>query len=59
MLRNSYPADKNVGPCASSIDETLCNLGVERQAYYGRSFIGNHCHKMLKVYIYITIFFKF
>ena len=39
----------SVGPCASSLDQTLKNLGVDRQAYHGKSFIGNHCHKMLKV----------
>ncbi|XP_057290698.1 uncharacterized protein LOC130657379 [Hydractinia symbiolongicarpus] len=37
-----------VGPCASSIDKTLQKMGVERQAYHGQSFIGNHVHKLLK-----------
>ena len=37
------------GPCASSLDDTLKQCGVERQAYHGKSFIGNHCHTMLKV----------
>ena len=41
--------DKGAGPCASSLDTTLKSLGVERQAYYGKIFIGNHCHKLLRV----------
>ena len=41
--------DTGVGPCAASLDDTLKQLNVERQAYYGKSFIGNHCHKMLRV----------
>ena len=37
------------GPCAASLDQILQELGVERQVYHGKSFIGNHCHKMLQV----------
>ena len=54
--------DRSVGPCVTSLDKTLQKLGVERQAYHGKSFIGNHCHKMLRVwksmniYIYIQYF---
>ena len=38
------------GPCVRKLDEVLCDLNVERQAYYGKTFIGNHVNKMLKVY---------
>ena len=40
---------KGVGPCTKSLDVTLKGLGVERQAYHGKSFVGNHCHKLLFV----------
>jgi len=32
------------------LDQTLNSLNVQRQAYHGKSFFGNHVHKMLKVY---------
>ena len=43
--------EENSGPVASELDKILQECGVERQAYYGRTFVGNHCHKMLKVSI--------
>ena len=43
---NKFHAD--VGPCQTSIDKTLKELGVDRQAYFGGSIIGNHCDKILK-----------
>ena len=39
--------DDDVGPCQRSIDKTLKDLGVERQAYFGGCIIGNHCDKLL------------
>ena len=48
-IHENYNVQGNIGPYASSLDVTLKMLGVERPAYYGRRFIGNHCHKMLKV----------
>ena len=38
----------NVGPCQSSIDLTLKDLGIERQVYHGSCFVGNQCHTLLK-----------
>ena len=35
--------------CISALNGALKSLGVERQAYHSQSFIGNHCHKLLKV----------
>ena len=37
------------GPIVASLDISLAKCGVERQAYHGKSFIGNHCHTMLRV----------
>lgn len=38
--------------------QALKTLNVERQAYHSLSFIGNHCHKLLKVRIIMTSFFN-
>ena len=40
--------DDMSGPCVKSLDKTLAEIGVERQAYYSNTFTGNHCHVMLK-----------
>ena len=43
------------GPFVKSLDVALQNIGVERQQYFGGTFVGNHIHKTLKVrqlYIY-------
>ena len=52
---NKLKAESNIvlgtGPCVKRLDEVLCSLNVERQAYYGKTFIGNHVNKMLKVSI--------
>lgn len=37
--------------CIRALDQTLESLGVCRQAYHSQSFVGNHCHKLLKVYL--------
>ena len=37
------------GPTVVAINKSLVAIGVERQAYHGGSFIGNHVHKCLKV----------
>ena len=34
--------------CEKSVDVSLKSIGVERQAYYGGTIIGNQCHKLLK-----------
>jgi len=36
------------GLCSKRLDDILKSKNVERQAYHGKSFIGNHVHKMLK-----------
>ena len=38
----------DIGPCVKSLDETLKQIGVERQAYYSNTITGNHCHVLMK-----------
>jgi hypothetical protein len=38
----------NDGPCVQELDRTLKQIGVERQAYFGGTFVGNHVNKCLK-----------
>ena len=38
-----------------ALDKTLKTFNVERQAYYGGTFVGNHVHRALKVCI---LFFR-
>ena len=42
-------AEKNfMGPCVASVEPVLQQHGIERQAYHGGAFIGNHVHRALK-----------
>ena len=43
--------DKEDGFFVKSLDDALASFNVERQAYHGGSFIGNHIHRALKVSI--------
>ena len=36
------------GPCESSIEVVLQKRQIQRQAYHGGAFVGNHVHKALK-----------
>jgi len=38
------------GPWVQTLDKALGDIGVERQAYYGGTFVGNHVHKCCKVH---------
>ena len=38
------------GPFSRSLEVALTSLHVQRQAYQGGTFVGNHVHKLLKVY---------
>ena len=38
------------GPFNKGLDEALQSFHVQREAYYGGTFVGNHVHKCLKVY---------
>ena len=37
------------GPFYQSLGKSLNRLNVQRQAYHGGAFIGNHVHKLLQV----------
>ena len=41
--------EKANGPLSVHLDEVLNKMNVERQAYHGKSFIGNHVHTCCKV----------
>ena len=38
------------GPFIAGLEDALKNLNVQRQAYQGGTFVGNHVHKLLKVW---------
>ena len=48
MKENPYK-EMSGGPCVKNLDIVLNKCNVQRQAYHGKSFIGNHVNKMLKV----------
>ena len=48
-MTKAMKLNQNIGDCAKSLELVLKQLKVERQAYHSLSFIGNHCHKLLKV----------
>ena len=44
------------GPFVKNLDKVLSSFHVERQAYYGGTFVGNHVHSCLKVHISLMKF---
>ena len=46
-LQKKFTPDE--GPHIRSLEESLKELNVQRQAYHGGTFVGNHVHKLLKV----------
>ncbi len=42
-------------PVSACLDETLKKHGIKRQAYHGKSFVGNHCHKYLQKEVYESV----
>ncbi len=46
---------KGTGPLADSLDKALNKFGIERQAYHGSCFVGNHCHKYLQEEVYTGV----
>ena len=40
------------GPFNKGLDGALKSFHVQREAYYGGTFVGNHVHRYLKVYMY-------
>ncbi|XP_065665062.1 uncharacterized protein LOC105850185 isoform X2 [Hydra vulgaris] len=47
-LNEANILDKISGPCIQQLDEILKANQVQRQAYHGKCFVGNHVHTMLK-----------
>ncbi|XP_030828702.1 uncharacterized protein LOC105439624 isoform X2 [Strongylocentrotus purpuratus] len=47
-LNKSSKVSVASGMIAASLDQALQDMHVQRQAYHGKSFIGNHVHKCLK-----------
>ena len=41
------------GPCIQAIQQTLHQIGADRQAYHGGAFIGNHVHMCCKVCMFV------
>ena len=48
---------KSDGPLVKRLDDVLASFHVQRQAYYGGTFVGNHVHSCLKVYIPFVVMF--
>ena len=44
------------GPSVCALDKTLPDIGIEKQAYHGGLFIGNHIHKCCQVTLSISIY---
>ena len=47
LTSSKFNADD--GPCAQALHQALEDIGVQRQAYYSGTFVGNHVHKCLQV----------
>ena len=43
------------GPFVHSLDEALSSFNVQRQAYHGGTFVGNHVHRSLQIYIALLL----
>ena len=43
------------GPLTAGLDEALKKQKIQMQAYHGRSFVGNHCHRYLKEETYTKV----
>ena len=40
---------KKDGPFFRTLEASMQSLHVQRQAYHGATFVGNHVHKLLQV----------
>ena len=47
------------GPLVKNLDQVLSSFHVQRQAYYGGTFVGNHVHSCLKVHTSALMKFLF
>lgn len=44
------------GPCVKQLENDLQTIGVQRQAYHGGEFVGNHVNKCCKVWNTIPLY---
>ncbi|XP_047138533.1 uncharacterized protein LOC124814664 isoform X2 [Hydra vulgaris] len=49
IMKETDHVKMSFGPLVNKLDEVLNLLGVQRQAYHGKSFVGNHVSKMFKM----------
>ena len=47
-IKDKFDLKITSGPCVATLDKILNLLNVQRQAYHGKSFVGNHVHKIIK-----------
>ena len=47
MCGQVFPVEDD--PFSLALDKTLKEMKVQREAYYGGTFTGNHAHKCLQV----------
>ena len=47
IVKKGFPVEE--GPFVRALDDALQSFNVQRQAYYGGTFVGNHVHRTLKV----------
>ena len=47
-LKKHCKLDLDDGACLKFLDATLLKMGVDRKPYYGKCFVGNHCHVILQ-----------
>ena len=43
------------GPYVKSLSQSLSLLNIERQAYQGGTFVGNHVNKLLKIRLFLPL----
>ena len=57
--KKTHQLEEEDGPIGSKVEEVLQGMNVKRQAYHSNSFIGNHCHKVLEVLSFISVYMSF
>ena len=53
FLKENPYKEMSGGPCVKALDKVLQQCHVQRQAYHGKSFVGNHFDRMLKVFYFL------
>ena len=47
------------GPFVKNLDQALKSFHVEKEAYFGGTFVGNHVHSCLKVCTHIAVSLRY